>query len=201
MPRCGRSQLRKRDQTPSIVFTGPSPQPSPSSARAYSPRPWGATRMSISPGTQAGINAGLIRIPKRPWRHGVFDERLTGLWLHLRQQGDDPLTATRHHAQDGWPLCGPWAAPTCTLESVATSFAPRVLHHLRWPLMAGTHIGFVALSRMGQGHGGLLGTSPSRRGVVICGPSRRLTSSSWASGSVDQCHPMTDRHNPHTFRG
>jgi len=35
----GRSQLRKRDQNPSIVFTWTSQKPSPSSSRAYSPRP------------------------------------------------------------------------------------------------------------------------------------------------------------------
>src|SRR5713101_4843744 len=40
MPRCGRSQLRKRDQNPSMVFTWTSQKPSPSSSRAYSPRPW-----------------------------------------------------------------------------------------------------------------------------------------------------------------
>lgn len=40
IPRCGRSQLRKSDQKPSMVLTCTSQKPSPSSSRAYSPRPW-----------------------------------------------------------------------------------------------------------------------------------------------------------------
>jgi|RhiMetdeSRZDD1v2_1073273.scaffolds.fasta_scaffold151112_2 hypothetical protein len=40
MPRCGRSQLQKSDRKPSMVFTCTSQKPSPSSSRAYSPRPW-----------------------------------------------------------------------------------------------------------------------------------------------------------------
>ena len=38
MPRCRRSQLRKSDQNPVIVFTCTSQKPSPSSSLAYSPR-------------------------------------------------------------------------------------------------------------------------------------------------------------------
>src|SRR4051812_2505901 len=40
MPRCGRSQERSNDHVPSIVLTWISQKPSPSSSRAYSPRPW-----------------------------------------------------------------------------------------------------------------------------------------------------------------
>src|SRR5215207_8272623 len=40
MPRCGRSQERRRDQNPSMVLTCTSQTPAPSSSRAYSPRPW-----------------------------------------------------------------------------------------------------------------------------------------------------------------
>ena len=40
MPRCGRSQERSKDHVPSIVLTWISQKPSPSSSRAYSPRPW-----------------------------------------------------------------------------------------------------------------------------------------------------------------
>src|SRR3954463_2578147 len=39
-PRCGRSQERSSDQKPSAVLTWTSQKPSPSSSRAYSPRPW-----------------------------------------------------------------------------------------------------------------------------------------------------------------
>jgi hypothetical protein len=115
----------------------------------------GDTLMIISPCTQAGLNAVRIRIHKRPWSHGGFDERLNGLLLHLSQQVDDHLTATLQPAKDGWPLVVQCAAPTLTFESVATSWAPLVLHHLRLPFRAGNHRGFVALSLRGQGHGRL----------------------------------------------
>ena len=159
------------------------------------------TLMIISPCTQAGINAVLIRIHKRPWSTGVFDERFNGLVLHIRTQVDDHLTATLHHAKDGWPLFVQCAAPTFTFESGATSCAPLVLHHLRWPFMAGNPRGFVALYLIGQGHGGLFFTIPSRSCVVICCTSRRFTSSSLAICSLDKFNPMKYRHNTHTFRG
>src|SRR5712691_9628074 len=62
------------------------------------------TLMIISPCTQAGINAVLIRINKRTWSNGFFDERLNGLLLHISKHVDDHLTATLHHAKDGRPL-------------------------------------------------------------------------------------------------
>src|SRR5712691_8808060 len=62
------------------------------------------TLMIISPYTQAGINAVLIRINKRPWGNGFFNERLNGLLLHIRKHVDDHLPATLYHAKDGWPL-------------------------------------------------------------------------------------------------
>src|SRR6266581_9640231 len=98
------------------------------------------TLMIISPCTQAGINAVLIRINKRTWSNGFFDERLNGLLLHISKHVDDHLTATLHHAKDGRPLFVQCAAATFTFESVATSFAPLVLHHLRLAFMAGNHI-------------------------------------------------------------
>ena len=157
--------------------------------------------MIISPGTPAGINAVRIRLHQRPWSHGVVDERFHGLVFHMSKPVDDHLTATRHHAKNGWPLLVPCAAPTLTVASVATSCAPLVLHHLRWPCMAGHHRGFVALSRIGPCHGGLLLTIPSRSGVVSCCTSRRWTSSSLAICSLDTFHPMPYRHHTHTFRG
>ena len=48
-PRCGRSQLRNKDQAPSIVFTCTSWKPSPSSSRAYSPRLWQTVRCYRKP--------------------------------------------------------------------------------------------------------------------------------------------------------
>jgi hypothetical protein len=155
----------------------------------------------ISPCTQAGIKAVLSRLHKRPWSHGVFDERLHGLLRHMSPSVDDHLTATLHQAKDGWPLLVQGAAPTFTCESVATSLTPLVLHHLRLPFMAGNHIGVVARYLIGQWHGGLFCTIPSRRCVVLGCTSRRFTSSSLAICSVDQFNPMKSRHNIHTFRG
>ena len=159
------------------------------------------TLMIISPCTQAGINAVLIRINKRPLSNGVFDERLNGLLLHISKHVDDHLTATLQHAKYGWPLFVQCAAPTFTFESVATSFAPLVLHHLRLTFMVGNHIGFVALYLIGQCHGGLFFTIPSRSCVVICCTSQRFTSSSLAICSLEKFNPIKYRHNTHTFRG
>jgi hypothetical protein len=40
IPRCGRSQLRRRDQTLAMGLTYTAHKPSPSSSLANSPRPW-----------------------------------------------------------------------------------------------------------------------------------------------------------------
>jgi len=103
------------------------------------------TLMLVSPCTQASIHAVLIRIHKRTWGHGLFDERLNGLLLHIRTHADDHLTAPLHHAKDRRRLLLSCAASPLSFEAVSTSFASRVLHHLRLPLMAGNPRGFVAL--------------------------------------------------------
>src|SRR5713101_9150794 len=61
-------------------------------------------QMIVSPCTQAGINAVLIRIHKRTRGNGLFDERLNGLLLHISKHVDDHLTAPLHHAKDRWLL-------------------------------------------------------------------------------------------------
>src|SRR5215211_5139755 len=59
------------------------------------------TLMLVSPCTQAGINAVLIRIHKCTWSNGLFDERLDGLVLHIGHQLDHHLTAALNHPKDG----------------------------------------------------------------------------------------------------
>ena len=59
------------------------------------------TLMLVSPCTQAGINAVLIRINKGPRNDGVFEEGLDRLLLDIGQQIDDHLPAPLDHAKDG----------------------------------------------------------------------------------------------------
>src|SRR5713101_5608685 len=101
--------------------------------------------MLVSPGTQAGINAVLIRIHKRTRGNGLFDEWLNGLLLHIRKHIDDHLTAPLNHAKDRWLLFLQCASASFAFESASTSCASFGLHHLRLSFMAGHHIGFVAL--------------------------------------------------------
>src|SRR5215468_7140782 len=56
--------------------------------------------MTVAPGLQTGINAVLISINKCAWINRVFDQRLDGLLLHVREQIDHDLTATLHHPKD-----------------------------------------------------------------------------------------------------
>src|SRR5919198_598347 len=50
--------------------------------------------MTVAPGLQTGINAVFISINKCAWINSVFDQRLDGLLLHVREQIDHDLTAT-----------------------------------------------------------------------------------------------------------
>lgn len=78
------------------------------------------------------------RLHKRPRGNALFDERLNGLLLHIRKHVDHHLTAPLHHAKDRWFLFRQCAASTFALESVSTSFAPRVLHTSGCPLWPAT---------------------------------------------------------------
>src|SRR6266853_714838 len=60
------------------------------------------TLMTVSPGLQTSINVVLICINKCAWINGIFDQRLDGLLLHVREQIDHDLTATLNHAKDRW---------------------------------------------------------------------------------------------------
>jgi len=99
----------------------------------------------VSPGPQAGINAVFIRVPKRLWHEGVFDEGLDRLLLHLGPQIDHYWTTPLNHPQDRWPLFFPGATTTFAFESASTSFSSLIFPYLRLAFMAGHHRGFVAL--------------------------------------------------------
>jgi hypothetical protein len=107
------------------------------------------TLMVVSPRTQAGINVVLIRVHQCPWIHGVFDEWLDRLLLHVRQEIDYPLTATLNHPKDGWSFLLQGTASPFAFQSASTTFSLLALDHLWLTLMAGNHIGFIALDLIG----------------------------------------------------
>src|SRR6266487_4020642 len=123
MPRGGRSQLRNRDQNPSMVYA----------------------LMVVSPDTQTCINAVFICIHKCTRSNGLFDERFDGLLLHVGYHVDDDLTTPLNHPKDRWLLFLQCTAPAFSFESASTSFASLGLHHLRLSFMTSNHIGFVTL--------------------------------------------------------
>src|SRR5215471_4124748 len=103
------------------------------------------TLMIISPCTQASINAVFIRINKRTWSNGFFDEGLDGLLLHIGHHIDDHLTTPLNHPKDRWSLFGQCATATLSFESVSTSLSSLVLYHFRLAFMAGfTTVHFFA---------------------------------------------------------
>src|SRR5215510_9620305 len=103
------------------------------------------TLMVVSPEPQAGINAIFIRVHKRIWHDGVFDEGLDRLLLHIGHQLDHYLTSPLNHPQDRRPLFFQGATTTFAFESASTSFSSLIFYYLRLAFMAGNHIGFVAL--------------------------------------------------------
>src|SRR5215471_13918960 len=145
MPRCGRSQLRKSDQNPSIVFTCTSQKPSPSSSRANS-LSMIDTLMTIAPGLQAGINAVRVRIHTCARYDGIFNERLDRLLLHIGQEIDHHLTTPLHHPKDWGSVLRQCAPTRFAFEATSTPLSALLLHHFRLTLVAGNHIGFIAFN-------------------------------------------------------
>ena len=77
MPRCGRSQLRRSDQNPSMVFTHMHFTHAVAIVIACELTPSMVDMlMTVAPGLQTGINAVLISIHKGAWIKSVFDQRL-----------------------------------------------------------------------------------------------------------------------------
>src|SRR6266702_7708499 len=114
--------------------------------------------MTVAPGLQTGINAVLIRINLCAWINRVFDQRLDGLLLHIREQIDHDLTATLNHPTDRWSFLLHRASSTFTFAAASTTFAALLLHHLWLSLMARHHIGFITLYLVGEDHGWLFFT-------------------------------------------
>src|SRR5215813_8378410 len=108
--------------------------------------------MTVAPGLHTGINAVLIRIHTCAWINGVFDQRLDGLLLHVREQIDHDLTATLDHAKNRWSFLLHRASAGCAFTSTATAFSSLALHDLGLSLMARHHIGFIALDLVGERH-------------------------------------------------
>src|SRR5215468_5531782 len=95
--------------------------------------------MTVAPGLQTGINAVLISINKCAWINSVFDQRLDGLLLHVREQIDHDLTTTLDHPKDRGSFLLHCASSTFIFASASTTFAALVLHHLWLSLMASKH--------------------------------------------------------------
>jgi hypothetical protein len=108
--------------------------------------------MTVAPGLQTGINAVLISIHKGAWINDVFDQRLDGLLLHVREQIDHDLTATLNHAKDRRSFLLHRASAGFAFASTSTAFSALALHDLGLSLMARHHIGFVALDLGGERH-------------------------------------------------
>src|SRR5215831_7107755 len=117
--------------------------------------------MTVAPGLQTGIHAVLISINQCAWINRVFDQRLDGLLLHVREQMDHDLTATLDHPKDRWSFLLHRASSTLTFASASTTLAALVLHHLWLSLMASHHRGFVTLHLIGQRHWRLFFIIPS----------------------------------------
>src|SRR6266705_2906714 len=125
------------------------------------------TLMTVSPGLQTSINVVLICINQCAWINRVFDQRLDGLLLHIREQIDHDLTATLNHPTDRGSFLLHRASATFTFASASTTFAALLLHYFWLSLMARHHIGFITLYLVGEDHGWLFFTMPPRNSVVI----------------------------------
>jgi hypothetical protein len=118
--------------------------------------------MIVTPRLQTGINAILVRIYTGAWHDGVFDEGFNGLLLHIGQQIEHDLTTALHHPKDRRSFLRQGATPRFALESASTSLSLLALDYLWLAFMASNHIGFIALDLVGQRHGRLFFTIPSR---------------------------------------
>src|SRR5215475_11733311 len=123
--------------------------------------------VTVAPGLQTGIDAVLISIHTCAWINRVFDQRLDGLLLHVREQIDHDLTATLHHPKDRGSFLLHRASSTFPFASASTTCAALVLHYFWLSLMARHHIGFITLHLVGEDYGWLFFIVPPRSAVVI----------------------------------
>ena len=105
--------------------------------------------MGIAPSLETSINTVFIRVNQGSWINGVLDERLDGLLLHIGQQVDDHLSTTLNHAKDRRFFLLQRPSARFAFASASTAFASLALDHLWLSLMAGHHIGFIALDLVG----------------------------------------------------
>src|SRR5262245_31959194 len=103
------------------------------------------TRMTVAQGLQTGIKAVRVRLHQRTWNDGVFQNGREGCGLHLSPQRAHHRTTALHPPQHWRSRVRPCPTTTSALEEASTTLAALVLHHLRRPLMAGKHLGCVAL--------------------------------------------------------
>src|SRR5262249_38557398 len=108
--------------------------------------------MTVAPGWQTGIHAVRISLHQCAWINGVFDQRLDGLLLHVREQMDHDLTATLNHPKDWWSFLLHRASAGCRCPPTSTAFAPLPLPDLGRSLIARHHRGFVPLALVGERH-------------------------------------------------
>src|SRR3954453_7879727 len=103
MPRCGRSQERSSDQTPSMVLTWTSQNPS--SSRAYSPRPWLTVlwpkpHSGKTPIRQPAIDRVLVGVDQAAERNAGQEQWLDRGLPNIGQQMQDYGAAALNHAKN-----------------------------------------------------------------------------------------------------
>src|SRR5215510_12942844 len=101
--------------------------------------------MTVASGLQTGIDAVLSSINQCAWINSIFDQRLAGLLLHVREQIDHDLTTTLHHPKDRGAFLLHRASSTLTFASASTTFAALLLPYFWLSLLARHHIGFLTL--------------------------------------------------------
>ena len=133
--------------------------------------------------------------------HGVFDERLDRLLLHMGEQMAHHVPPTLYHPKDGRFFLLQRATATFAFTSASTSLSALALDDCGVPFMAGCHLGFIALHLVGERHRGLFFPIPSRSCAVMCCTSRPWSANAWAICSFDTLRPMQYRHKAQTFSG
>src|SRR6266568_456178 len=103
------------------------------------------TLMVVALSLQTGIDAVLVCINQCAWMHGVFDERLDRLLLHMGEQMAHHVPPTLYHPKDGRFFLLQRATATFAFTSASTPLSALALDDCGVPFMAGCHLGFIAL--------------------------------------------------------
>jgi hypothetical protein len=105
-----------------MVLTWVSQKPSPSSSRAYSPRPW-QTVLAVAPGRQAGTDGVLVGVDERARLDGRLNDRRDRCLPDVSQHVKDHLAAALDQAKDLWLLLLQGAPAGGSFEPAAPSGA------------------------------------------------------------------------------